>query len=169
MTFKKRLQLGKKWEDNVKERLESIGFLVNKYGQGVQIEPIFRDAIRPMNDNITAKFVRYLPDWIIVIKNNLCFLVEAKSEIRTDTKNYSYELASYDIGMCLHSINIDVIVVFSEWRADFIYNIQFNKKFDDLSLLAHVKGSRTPFGLIYKSSIPTFDNFFRKILNKEIG
>jgi len=167
MTFEERMQLGLKWENEVKERLESLGFLVNKYGQGVQIEPIFRDAIRFMNNNTTAKFVRYLPDWVIAIKNKLCFLVEAKSEIRTDTLNYSYELSSYDIGQKLHSINVDVVVVFSGWRADFVYNIRFHRKFDDSSLLAHVKGSKTPFGLVHKSSIPTFDDFFNRILKEE--
>jgi hypothetical protein len=167
MTFEKRFQLGLKWEKEVKKRLESLGFLVNEYGQGAQLEPTFQDAIRFMNYNMTAKFIRYLPDWVVAIKNKLCFLIEAKSEMRTDTENYSYELASYDIGMKLHSINVDVIVIFLEWRADFVYNLRFHKKFNDSSLLSHIKGSRTPFGLVYKSTVPTFDDFFDEILNKK--
>lgn len=161
--FQNRLNSALKWEDEVKDKLESIGFLANRYGVGVQLSPEFHNAIRFMNNNPTAQFVRYLPDWIIAIKDKMCYLVEAKSELRADTPNYSYELASYEIGMKLYSIGVEVIIVFTGWRADFIHNLTIHRRFDNHALLRTVQGSRTPFGLIKKDSVPTFDEFFYSI------
>jgi len=163
--FNNRLNNAVEWEDIVKNRFEKMGFLTNKYGQGVQLSSDFRDSIRYMNDNETCQLIRYLPDLVISIKNKRCYLVEIKSEKRTDTLNYSYELASYDVGMRLYSIGVDVIVVFSGWRSDFIQNLKFIKKYNNKEYLNSVNGSRTPFGLIEKNSVPTFDEFFR---NKQL-
>lgn len=161
MTFEARLSHALEWEVQVKNALEKIGFLTNPYGQGVQLEPEFRHAIRRMNTNTTAVFVRYLPDWIVAMKNESCYLVEAKSTM-SSTPNYAYELASHRVGMDLHSIGVDVIVVFSEWRASFVYDIEFVRKFEG-DQLNHVRGSRTPFGLIRKDSILSFNAFFEEL------
>ena len=158
MTFEERLSHALEWETQVKDALEEIGFITNPYGQGVQLEPEFRNAIRRMNTNKTAQFVRYLPDWVIAVKNKSCYLIEAKSTM-SSTPNYAYELASYGVGMDLHSIGIDVIVVFSEWRASFVHDIAFVHKFEG-DQLNDVNGSRTPFGLIRKDSMIAFITFF---------
>ena len=42
------------WENQVRIKLEEIGFLTNRYGQGIQLEPPFRDAIRKMYDSKSA-------------------------------------------------------------------------------------------------------------------
>jgi len=163
MEFETRLDHAVRWENEVRDRLEQIGFITNKYGQGVQLEPKFRDSIRHMNANLTAQFVRYLPDWVIAVKDKSCYLVEAKSDMRCDTPNYSYECASYDIGIKLHSIGVDVIIIFSGWRADFIYNLTIKKYKKDPR---KTNGSGTPFGLIKKESVPLFDDFFQSIISK---
>lgn len=161
MSFENRLAHAIEWEIQVKDVLETMGFITNPYGQGVQLEPDFRNAIRKMNANKTAQFVRYLPDWIVAMKDKACYLVEAKSTM-SSTPNYAYELASHQIGMDLHSIGVDVVVVFSEWRADFVYNIVFTRVFEG-DRLKHVNGSRTPFGLVLKESVPTFIEFFERL------
>lgn len=161
MTFEDRLSHALEWEIQVRDALNEIGFLTNPYGQGVQLDPEFRNAIRRMNSNKTAVFVRYLPDWIVAMKNKACYLVEAKSTM-SSTPNYSYELASHRIGMDLHSIGVDVIVVFSEWRASFVHDLLFVRKFEG-DQLNYVKGSRTPFGLIRKESVPSFTEFFESL------
>ena len=169
--FHKRLSTALKWEDEVKNRLETMGFLTNRYGTGVQLTPEFHDAVRFMNDNYTAQFVRYLPDWIIAIKNKMCYLVEAKSE-RSNTSNFSYELASYEVGLRLHSIGVNVIVIFTGWKVDFIQNLKIWKEFKDPTYLQRVKqngGSGTPFGLIKKDNVPTFDDFFVGLLSCNVG
>lgn len=169
--FQDRLSTALKWEDEVKTKLEAIGFLTNRYGTGVQLSPEFHNAVRFMNDNYTAQFVRYLPDWIIAIENKMCYLVEAKSE-RSNTSNYSYELSSYEVGLKLHSIGVNVIVVFVGWRADFIQNLKIWKEFKDPIYLRMVKqngGSGTPFGLIKKDDVPTFDDFFSMLLSRNAG
>lgn len=162
MGFEDRLNHAVSWENEVRERLEQIGFITNKYGQGVQLEPEFRNAIRRMNANLTAQFVRYLPDWVVAIKDKSCYLVEAKSDM-SNTPNYSYECASYDMGIKLHSIGVDVIVVFSGWKADFIYNLTIKKYKKDPR---KTKGSGTPFGLIKKESVPLFDDFFQNVISR---
>lgn len=158
--YNERIESGVKWENDVKQKLEKMGYPVSCYGQS-QLNPDFRKIIRFLNKSSTARFIRYLPDLVIKIKNE-CYFIEAKTDIGT-TNNYSYEQSSYNIGQKLSYIGVNVIIVFTGWRADFIYNLYIHREFDNFQKTLNVKGSRTPFLLIKKNTVPPFDDFFKNI------
>jgi hypothetical protein len=165
--FNQLVEIGKNWQDEVRNKFESMGFVTNGYGQEGLLEKQFHKAIRKMNYNSTARFIRFVPDLVVAIENKCCFLVEAKSEKKENynSLNYSYQIDSYDVGVLLHKIGVDVLVVFEEWRACFVHNIKFWKKYTDPDYLKTVSGSGTPFGLVHKVDVPLFDDFINSILN----
>lgn len=95
MSFQARMSEALPHESAVKQRLESIGWIVCPFGQAMlsgELRSLLL-RIRP------ASPVRWLPDFVAAKQEHdasvRSFFVDAKGG-RTDTKNYSFEIASVE-------------------------------------------------------------------------
>jgi len=163
-----RIKIALVWEIKVAERYEDIGFKMVHFGQG-GLQNNIRKILRASNrDNIMTKYIRYLPDWVATLESHdVYFYVEAKTctkKYKGPEGNYSYELDSYNSGMFSYKLGAKIVVVFDGWRADYIQNLDIIDTYTDKKWIEdNVKtGSGTFWGLIKKSSIPTFNEFMER-------
>ena len=120
---------------------------------GIEVNDAIKihESLRPLYNDLTARFVKHQPD-LIFIKEEKAYFIDVKTLTRFGTGNFSCEIDSYKVLMDLVSIGCRVILVYNT-IAELTYNLHacfvdeikfwYNDERPNLS----VKGSRTAYGL----------------------
>jgi len=168
MTFQKRLELHDRIQEYLLYVFDCAGYPCEPYGiesgRGLKIH---KELVGCKNH--TAIHVRHQPDKVVV-KDGKAIFIDIKTQSRYDTENFSVELASYETCRSLEKIDCEVLYIFNKTKkipydlhACHVKNVVFrhiNEKPDWT-----VKGSRTPFGLVYKNDpyIKPITEFFENV------
>ncbi len=197
MGFNERLNLSHNFEKLIIPFLESKGFIVEKTGYENYVSDKTKQILRTEHNDITVRFLRYLPD-LFVIKNNMYFFIELKvmdSPIRLDSRIESLkkitqidDLSKENIGVietsahknyqALKNIGIKVVLLvlstfnketfLADWEDEIVAFYEDNVK------LGNGDASFTPYTNIHldkMKSITTFlkENFGVDITNDELA
>lgn len=140
-TFQSRLAFATDHEAAVFERLYLERFTVERFGQAMLPEPV-RDQLRR-----TSSGLRWLPD-LLAMRADVVMLIDAKAAARTDTPNYSIEVAALLAHRALWHIGHDVRVVWHDFRWSHVRELHPDNGIDG----SHAgNGSGTPFMLFRRS------------------
>lgn len=150
-----RKQLAEAHEECVKDMVRQAGWVCDNWGQGMLTDDL-RAALRP-----TKSPLRWAPD-LLAVRGQTVTFIDAKSEIRQDTPNFSIERRAFAshfswwVGNSVH-----FIYVWDDFRCSHIKDI------NALLNAGHVhtgiyqgSGSGTPFLLVPKASTRSFDSVF---------
>lgn len=140
--YQDRIHIGLPHESAVHERLESEGWNVQSWGQGI------------LTDEIRQAFLgsprlvmwRWTPD-LIATRGSLLRLVDAKSDLRSDTPNFSLEVAAWATHTSMAQLGVPIIYVWPDFTVNTPGGI-IVKEFRDGQ---GANGSKTPFVLIRKA------------------
>lgn len=156
MKAEERLRIGHEHEQRVRFELERRGWTVQHFGQGLFAEEI-RRALQFQPFKVMW---RWLPD-LIAARDGRALLVDPKSDIRTDTPNFSIEQAA----ICTHNfmlgMGLPIVYVFSDLSCNYVHEIDVERV-----LLACTEGplatagSGTPFALVRKDKQISLDEVF---------
>lgn len=156
-----RLYLGKEHEQKVQRSLEARGWHVSPWGQGVLSDEV-RQAFIERDAGIDVLLWRWLPD-MIAVRGRDTFLVEAKTEQRTDTANFAIEIRCIAAQLAMKPLGLDTYIV---W-ADGTCNRPQDLRPVDIILpngrgrrVVDVNGSGTAFALVLKSEQLPMDQVF---------
>ena len=150
--FRSRLEVGTGSEYRFKELLERTGWAV--YSIGSQHFD-FSESVRKIIENNTVKFIRHLPDFLIVCGAD-AKLVEVKGTTPNyyDGENFSIEDDSLETLRKIASLGIKVIVVFENRPNEFYWGFVDEIKETPIHYqFLSSYGSRTPASLIKKKSL----------------
>lgn len=150
-----RKQLAEAHEECVLDLLRQAGWVADHWGQGMLTEDL-RSALRA-----TKSPVRYAPDLLAVRGSTVAF-IDAKSEIRQDTPNFSLEKAAFQAHSQWWAGNGGHLVyVWDDFRVSHILDV--TKQVADGQIRTgnfHGSGSGTPFYLIPKATTEPFESVF---------
>lgn len=157
--FEHRLKIGLKFESRVERILGNYGFLVCRFGLNT-LPKFVKDRLICLND-ATAKFVRYLPDRLAISENH-AFFVECKDQI-SKTQNYTFNLEEFEGQLELAQAGLRILVIFPGFKSQWIERLLIARVFTDSDLLHKFNGSRKPFVLIPKTSLPDLDSVIKNL------
>lgn len=133
VSFTQRIVQSQRFEDGVRDKLLKSGFSVSQYGQETQFGEDFRRRLLGCGDDATAMFLRYKPDFALVLnRKSASYLCEVKSAEGKDGsgnvyRHFCYEVESYLIAKKLSTIGVRSFVVFGDWSAAWISNLRFTR------------------------------------------
>jgi len=159
MDFQSRVSLHEELQQKVCKIFDEHGLLYSRYGfEQYRLEKEIRFELQKCPDNFHAKFVRFMPDKLVIANGTPLFCeIKSVSQRYINSPHFSYELASHEIGSWLHKHGIKTFVVFHDLSTCWVAQIQFCKTYDGIES-EYSRGSGTPFGLIRRNS-----PFFRKL------
>ncbi len=163
-TFPNRRSLHDEALEVTEQRLKAAGLLVARFGQENILPAWAMDELRGRTEK-TATYLRFQPDLLVFRRPVGVWPAEVKScsGRNRDTPFFAYELASYDTLIRLYRADVRTFVVFNGTRAQWGWLLDFERTFEQPR--EETGGSRTPYGLIRKESIPFLDEFVRNDLH----
>lgn len=152
-----RKQLAEAHEECVIDLLRQAGWVADHWGQGMLTDDL-RTALRG-----TTSPLRWAPD-VLAVRGSTTTFVDAKSEIRQDTPNFSLEKSAFSAHFSWWVGNGGHLVyVWDDFRASHIRDI--SKLIADGQIRTGIyagAGSGTPFYLIPKSVARPFADVFAR-------
>lgn len=131
------------------ELIRGCGWRCEPFGQAL-LSSEMRDALRR-----TKSPIRWIPD-LIASNLEIVMLVDAKSETRHDTPNFSIEKAAHDAHLRWWAImGVPVLYVWADFRVQWANDLH-----PTITGPWHGYGSGTPYWLIPKAKQLPFDSVF---------
>lgn len=156
-----RIHHGLRHERRVKISLDVRGWHVHPWGQGVLSNEV-RQAFNERDRGSDVLLWRWMPD-MIAVRGLDIFLVEAKSETRTDTPYFTIEVRSIMAQLAMKTLGLSTVVVWDDGTCNLTEDLEIvdfwlpegrNRK------LINVDGSGTPFARVRKDQQRQLDELF---------
>jgi hypothetical protein len=147
-----RLRHGREHEIAVREKLAGHGWAVQDWGQGLLDDKI-RVPLRHARRELAVLW-RWIPDLIAVKYRSdrwIITLVDPKTDLRTDTANFSIELSAWQAHLAMLPLGLPIVYVWS----DFTCNTA--ERLDPVRVLPGVDHGRTSFMLVRKADQKPFE------------
>ena len=152
--FANRMSTASEHEKNVCARIRSLGWQCEPFGQALLSEPM-REALRRFKTP-----VRWMPD-LIAVRDEILF-VDAKSEQRRDTPNFSVECASWESDKRWSiALAAPVVYVFADFSANYIDALRPIRTISEDR--GGTSGSGTAFILVRKSDQLHLEEIFGRV------
>ena len=191
MGFEERIKLAKNMEKSVINFLKSKGFILENTGYEKYSSNEIKEKIRTIHNNLTVRFMRYMPDYFAILGNNI-FFIELKvmdTPIRLDSRVNELieitgitDLSKENIGAVetaalnnyeqLTSIGVKIAVIvlctfnkkllFMEWENNLV------KFYNNKVKIGQGNASFTPYTNIHVDKLRTFEEFLNQELSIEV-
>ncbi len=150
-----RLHHGRQHEIAVRERLGVHGWTVQDWGQGLLDDGI-RVPLRHGRQGLPVLW-RWLPDLIAAKWRNgrySVILVDPKTDLRTDTANFSIELSAWQAHLAMLPLGLPIVYVWSDFSCNVAQSLM------PARILPGVDAGRTAFMLVRKEDQMPFNSYF---------
>lgn len=158
--FEERLKYGHNFEDHVQEYMQSQGLRCYKYGLDTFPKSAKRKLVGLTDP--TSLLLRFGPDFYCPIPGSFSFFIECKSR-KSSSPYFSYNLESYNAAKVLAKLGINILIVFSGFKAQWIQDLPISKVCTDQASLNRSNGSSKPFVLIPQSELPSLLEILRGV------
>lgn len=159
MNGARRLHTGKGHEEAVGQKLESHGWLVHPWGQGLFADDETGEQVRAALVLHQPKTMwRWIPD-LIAVRNQRVYLVDPKTDLRQDTPNFSIEVDAYMAHLAMSSLGLPVVYVWQDFTCNTPIGLQPHR-WELEPQRGKVGGSGTPYALIRKADQLPFAAIF---------
>jgi hypothetical protein len=161
VTGQERIHLGQRHEERVKLSLELRGWHVHPWGQGVLSDEV-RQAFNERDNGSDVLLWRWMPD-MIAVRGIDIYLIEAKSERRTDTPYFTIEVRSIMAQLAMKTLGLSTVIVWADGtcnRTEDLEVVDFWLPEGKGRRLNNVDGSGTPFARVAKSKQISLDALF---------
>lgn len=169
MSGQHRLHLGKSHEDAVADRLRAHGWVVHPWGQGLFADDAIGDEVRAALVTREPKTLwRWIPD-LIAVKGNKIYLVDPKTDIRSDTPNFSLEVDAYMAHSMMRCLGLPIVYVWQDFTCNAPHRLRPVAWFLEPQR-GVTRGSGTPFVLVAKADQDPFEKVFGPpVLREQAG
>lgn len=159
MNGQTRLHVGQAHELEVAKQLERRGWAVKPWGQG-----LFDDNIRQalINRKDPVVYWRWIPD-LIAVRGETVYLVDPKTDMRTDTPNFSIELDAFIAHNAMRALGLHIVYVWADLTCNTPGRLVSAGLFTPepgRNRVATTNGSGTSFMLVRKDAQMPFDKVF---------
>lgn len=122
MSFQDRIHIGVEHERRVAASIELRGWHVHPWGQGILSDEV-RQAFNERDAGSDVLLWRWMPD-MIAVRGKDIYLVEAKSEKRTDTDFFTIELRSVMAQLAMKTLGLSTVIVWADGTCNLTEDVE---------------------------------------------
>ncbi len=159
MSGERRLHIGKAHESATAERLHAHGWTVHPWGQGLFTDDDAGEEVRAALVTREPKTLwRWIPD-LIAVKGSQIYLVDPKTDLRSDTPNFSLEVDAYMAHSMMRCLGLPIVYVWQDFTCNAPHRLR-PVRWQLEPQRGEVRGSGTPFVLVRKVDQLPFEAVF---------